>query len=265
MIITTSFNPNQKILKRVNEFIVSLNCIFIDRDKKSLVQIMQDCNTDELIVIEKKHAKYYKKDNMKSPFFFHPSMAALRINRLKQGDNDLMIKISELKYGDSFLDCTLGLASDAIVASFVVGNEGRVVGLESEGVLATIVKDGLNTSYYKNNDLNEAMRRIEVINANHIDRLKLISDNSFDIVYLDPMFRLGVNKSSPINSLRTIANYDSLLKETITEARRIAKRKVILKEVTTSKEFKRLGFSKIVRSSSTTYGVISIGEVCYEG
>lgn len=260
MIITTSFNPDQTIINRVNKFTIILNVNYIHRDKKSLLQLMTDNNTDELIVVEKKLAKYYKLDTIDYPFFFHPSMSAIRINRLKQGDNDLLVQISELNAGDSFLDCTLGLGSDAIVASYVVGSKGCVVGLESEKLLATLVDDGLKNNFYKDNDLNEAMKRIEVINTDHIDKLKSIADNSFDIVFFDPMFRLGVNKSLPINPLRLIANQNSLTKASIIEAKRVAKRKVILKETSFSKEFERLGFNKIIRSSSTTYGIISNGD-----
>lgn len=260
MIITTSIDPNSDTMSRVDEFAKHLNGIYVNRDKKSILEIMNIYNSDELIVIEKMYAKYYNRNHLSNPFFFHPSMATLRINRLKQGDNDLMIQIAELKNGDSFLDCTLGLASDSLVASYIVGPKGKVTGLESENILAAIVKDGLKNTSYEDKDLNEAMRRIEVININHLDKLKTLPEKSFDVVYLDPMFRLGFNKSTPIYPLRTLANQDSLLNETIIEARRVAKRYVILKETTRSREFERLGFKKIVRSSSVTFGVITIGE-----
>ncbi|MGD9677214.1 MAG: class I SAM-dependent methyltransferase [Vulcanibacillus sp.] len=248
-------------MKRVAEFSKHLNSVYIERDKKSILELMDKHHTNELIVIEDKHAKFYNRSDINTPFFFHPSMAALRINRLKLGDNDLMIQLAELKTGDTFLDCTLGLASDSIVASYVVGSEGKVVGLESENVLATIVKDGLINSIYEDKDLTQAMRNIEVININHLHKLRSLPENSFDVVYMDPMFRIKINNSTPISPLRTLANQNSLLVETITEARRVAKRKVILKETTKSNEFERLGFKKVIRSSSVTYGVITIGEI----
>ena len=70
-------------------------------------------------------------------------MSALRIKHLASGQPDSMVTAAGLKKGDHVLDCTMGMGADAIVASFVVGDQGRVVSLESEPVIAAITGHGL--------------------------------------------------------------------------------------------------------------------------
>ncbi|WP_339063116.1 class I SAM-dependent methyltransferase [Tepidibacillus marianensis] len=183
----------------------------------------------ELIIVERKHIKYYTAQDQQ-PFFFHPSMAILRINQLQKGDNDILVSLSKLKPDDSFLDCTLGLGSDSIVASYLVGERGRVVGVESQPVIAVIVEQGLQNGWKENHDIELAMKRIEVVTMNHLDYLYSLPDRSFDVIYFDPMFRQGFSKSSSMIPLRQVANSNSLAVETILQAKRIAKRAIVLKE-----------------------------------
>jgi len=75
--------------------------------------------------------------------FFHPGMARPRVRELERGKPDVMVEAMGLRPGDAVLDCTLGLGSDAIVAAYVVGEQGRVVGLEAVAVLAAVVRWGL--------------------------------------------------------------------------------------------------------------------------
>lgn len=262
MIITTSYNPNIDIIEKTKAFSIEIGVNYTARDKKSLEKIMFEQNTEEIVVVEMERVKYFKK-GIKQPFFFHPSIAVLRINRLKQGDNDLMVQLANLKPGDSFLDCTLGMATDSLVASYIVGPEGRVVGLESQPIIAILTKAGLIKGWHLDHDIDAAMKRIEIEMICHYEYLKALPDNSFDIIYFDPMFRYGVTKSVPFNPIRSLANPSPITQKTIEEAKRVARRKVILKENMKSDEFERLGFKPYTRSSSITFGVISVSEVDY--
>lgn len=260
MLITTSYKSDEIILKRMQFIMKRLDVKYVERKKKSIDKLLEENNEDEVIVVENEYIKYYNRKSGFNPVFFHPSMALLRINQLKQGDNDVMIRVCELKRGDTFLDCTLGLASDAIVASYIVGSEGKVTGIESESVLAVITQEGLINQNYNDRDLNQAMRRINIENIDHLQKLKSLPDKSYDIVYFDPMFRRGLNKSVSINPIRCVANNCALSEEVIVEAQRVAKSKVVMKENAYSKEFERLGFKRIVRMRRFIYGVIETGE-----
>ncbi len=257
MIITTSYLANTLLVHQARKLAKQLHGSYIERGKRSIQQLMAYYHTYEIVVVEQKHTKYYQTDEL-HPFFFHPNMAILRINRLKQGDNDVMAQIAGLKQGDTFLDCTMGMASDALVAASIVGDTGKVLAFESEPLLTVLVKDGLKKGWDKDIDIDRAMKRIEVQNIDHMEGLRMLPDHSFDVVYFDPMFRQGIKKSSPFKPIRTLANKRHIMIESINEAKRVAKRKVILKENRLSSEFERLGFYQIPRSSTVTYGVIDV-------
>jgi hypothetical protein len=190
--------------------------------------------------------------------FFHPNTAHLRIKNLRQGEGDRLIDAAKIKNGDRILDCTLGLGSDAIVESFAVGGAGKVTALEINPVLAEVVRYGMKNFSDDTPPVIEAMRRVEVVTANYFDYLKICAENSFDVVYFDPMFRHGINKSSGINPIRPLADNRPLEIDSVREACRIARRCVVMKENSRSTEFARLGF-KIAdggKYSSISFGVI---------
>lgn len=96
------------------------------------------------------------------------------------------------------LDCTLGMASDSIVASYIVGESGKVTGLEGNEYMAYIMENGLKTWSSSVSEIDEAMQRIDVKQTEHYAFLKQCEDNSYDVVYLDPMFEETVIESDGI-------------------------------------------------------------------
>ena len=190
--------------------------------------------------------------------FFHPSTAHLRIKNLRRGEGDRLITAAKISAGMKILDCTLGLGADAIVESFAVGESGKVVALEINPVLAEIVRFGLKNFSEDSEYILKAMRRIEVVTADYLDYLKAAENNSFDVVYFDPMFRHALMKSSGINALRPVADNRALTQEAVQEACRVAKNFVVMKENAKSGEFSKLGF-KIAdggKYSSISFGII---------
>lgn len=187
---------------------------------------------------------------------FHPGLAVVRIKRLRAGEKDHLAEALDLRRGDAVLDCTLGLAADAIVASYVVGEEGAVVGIESSLPLAVLVEQGLRTYRSGRPWVDEAMRRIQVIHADHREYLSACPDRSFDVVYFDPLFRWPVERSSALEPFRPLANPAPLSPEAVAEAKRVARRRVVLKERRGSPEFARLGFKCLLggQSSRVAYG-----------
>ena len=105
-----------------------------------------------------------------------------------------------------------------------------------------------------------AMRRVEVVNADCRDYLSTCAENSFDVVYFDPMFRRPIEKSSGLNPIRPLADSRPLTEEIVREACRVAKFRVVMKEHSGSTEFERLGF-KVVgggKYSSVAFGIIEL-------
>lgn len=194
--------------------------------------------------------------------FFHPGMARPRIRSLERGEDDVMIKAMQLASGDAVLDCTLGLGADAIVSAFVVGRGGRVVGVEAVPLLAEVVRIGLQTYDPGHEAMRDAMRRVEVVAADHADYLARLPDAAFDVVYLDPLFREPVEATVHMRPWRELGVGRPLTKDIVAQARRVAKRRVVIKERQGSPVFDELGVDAVVggRKSRVAYGIITAGD-----
>jgi len=195
-------------------------------------------------------------------FFFHPSMAKVRIKSLRLGRGDPMVAAMDLRAGDRVLDCTLGRGSDAIVASHVVGESGRVVGLEVVPLIATLVDLGLRQYETDSAALNGAMRRVEVVCADHREALIPFPARSFDVVYFDPLFSSPVMESQAIASLREIADPGTVTPSVLSEAQRVAVRRVVIKDSRGSRLWEPLGITHVEggRGRRVEYGVVSIDQ-----
>ena len=197
-------------------------------------------------------------DTTSGELFFHPGMSHLRIKNLMRGQGDHLVAALDLRAGMHVLDCTLGTGADAIVESYAVGETGRVTALESSPLIAAVIGDGLAHATGDNYDMHAAMRRIIVHAADALTYLREQQDNSSDVVYFDPMFRRPLHESAGMNALRARADMRALTPETVAEARRVARRRVVMKERRESGEFERLGFFEVVggKYSRVSYGVM---------
>ncbi|MBA4494441.1 class I SAM-dependent methyltransferase [Paenactinomyces guangxiensis] len=254
MFVTTSFHPGIKELHEARSLASSLGVPFIQRERDSLVDLFARTGKKQVIIVTKKGWRY--EDQKGDQFFFHPNMSALRIKHMMKGEPDALVASSSMEPGDQVLDCTLGMGADAIVSSFAVGEEGKVVALESQPVIAALVKQGLKTYMTNRKELNRAMRAIEVVQADYRFYLRQCPDRSFDIVYFDPMFRETVQSSAAMQMLKPIANPEPLDEDSVREAVRVAKKAVLLKERPKSGEFERLGFEIVKEASNYAWGVI---------
>lgn len=82
----------------------------------------------------------------------------------------------------------------------------------------------------------------------------------FDVIYFDPMFETTIESSTGISPLKGIANYEPLTKETMEEAKRVAKQRVVMKDSRYSSRFTQLGFKPIERKyASHWFGTIELG------
>lgn len=251
-IVTTARKPKLDSEILAANFAEKLNLKFVPRADFSLDALKKFHGAENILLVRKNCPVIVTADG---ELFFHPSTAHLRIKNLRQNLGDRLIDAANIQRGDKILDCTLGLGSDSIVLSFVSEN---VTALEINPVLAEVVRYGLKNFCDDTPPILEAMRRVEVVTADYVDYLKTCAENSFDVVYFDPMFRRGINKSSAINPIRPLADNRALEIDSVREACRVARRCVVLKENSRSNEFARLGF-KIVsggKYSSISFGVI---------
>ncbi|MBR3745482.1 MAG: class I SAM-dependent methyltransferase, partial [Selenomonadaceae bacterium] len=206
-IVTTVRNPNSEIERLAEEISAKLGGKFILRENLSFDALKKIHGVENVLLVKKNSLSVI---NSAGEFFFHPNTAHLRIKNLREGDGDRLIDALKISAGSKILDCTLGLGSDAIVASFVAGSTGKVVALEKNPLVAEIVRHGMKNFSEDSPHILEAMRRVEVFNIAAENFLPTFAENSFDVVYFDPMFRRPVQKSSGINPLRPLAEKNPL-------------------------------------------------------
>ncbi|WP_419956331.1 class I SAM-dependent methyltransferase [Neobacillus niacini] len=248
MFVTTAGRTNEQMIEKAIEIADKLAVLYIPRRKKS-IQTLQIETNSECIVAGKERLELFSLGE-EQPFFFHPNSAMFRIKRLANGEHDPFAEAAQLTKGMTFLDCTLGLASDSIVASYLVGDEGMVTGTEAQKFLAFLVKEGLKTWDSEIFDMNRAMASIKVIHSHALDYLKSLPDKSVDCVYFDPMFDESIIESDGIRALGHIALYDDLNEETIEEALRVSKKRVLLKDHFKSKRFEKFSFHVLKRKTA---------------
>jgi 16S rRNA G966 N2-methylase RsmD len=237
------------------EFINESQLEYVPRRSSSVEKLAREHDADGVIVWETEGPILYVENEK---LFFHPSMAKVRIAEYrKKGREDLLIQACQMNQGDSFLDCTLGMGADAIVAAYF-SETGKITGLEYQRAVAQVI--GWGMKLYQGNMpwLNQAINRVKVINCDHKVFLRQQTDQSYDIVYFDPMFNKPLWRSQPLSPLRKLANHDPLDKDTIQEACRVARKRVVLKTLLSGEEIERLGFQKIKGSKHNpiAYGII---------
>ncbi|MDD4335579.1 MAG: class I SAM-dependent methyltransferase [Desulfotomaculaceae bacterium] len=253
-VVTTSLRPTFGLVEKAKQLAARFNVTFAARGELSIRDLSGLFSADGVLVVSSQKISFLMGENK---FFFHPALAGLRIKKINTGKTDQMINAMSLKEGNSVLDCTMGLGTDAIVASYVTGATGSVTGLECSPVISELVKQGLQSYMEKDRETMLAMRRIKVINTKHKEYLASLKTGSYDIVYFDPMFRYPRRKSPGINAARMLANHEPIDREIIEMAFNAAVRRVVMKERRDSAEFARLGFKYILggRYSPVAYGV----------
>ncbi|MDQ6418113.1 class I SAM-dependent methyltransferase [Paenibacillus sp. LHD-117] len=258
MIVTTAPVPTMRTIEQSKRLAVELSAQHVPRRGASVRKLLERSGDGRAIVVTDREIRFYDGDEA-PPLYFHPSMAFIRVKRLRKGETDLLIELSGCLPGDRVIDCTAGMAADALVFSYAVGESGSVVALESEPILCAVVREGLAAYESGLDDVDAAMKRIRLLCREHSRFLADQPDNSADIVYFDPMFRQPILESSAIGAFRSIANMDALTEEVVNQAKRVARKTVIMKEHQGSKEFERLGFERRhVNTSKIAYGVIHV-------
>ncbi|MFC7687211.1 class I SAM-dependent methyltransferase [Ureibacillus sp. GCM10028918] len=254
-LVTTAGRPDELSMALARKACNELNIRFEPRNKRSISKLSRFFNAN-VIVAGKNRYEYYPK-GAAAPFFFHPNSAAFRLKRVARGEQDPFLDACNLISGDSYLDCTLGMGADAMLAAYKVGESGKVVGLEDDANVAFIVKSGMKVYDTSELPLTSCMRQIQVIQSEAVEFLKQQQDNSFDVVYMDPMFEELIEESNNFEALRVAGSHLHLTEEWVEEAFRVAKKRVVVKAHFRSTMFEEFGFERAVRlTSKFHYGVM---------
>lgn len=256
-IVTTAGRPDEVSMALAAFACQTLGATFEPRKKRSVRKISQELQA-HVMVAGKNRYEYYAY-GAQEPFFFHPNSAAFRLKRVARGEAEPFLEAAQLQQGDSVLDCTLGLAADAMLAAYIVGETGHVVGLEANPNVAFIVSRGTQTYDTSELPLTACMRRIEVVQAEAIAYLKTLPDKAFDVVYMDPMFEEVIEEANNFQALRLAGEHVTLTDEWVYEAKRVAKKRVVLKAHFRSEWFAQYGFQQLTRvTAKFHYGVLEV-------
>jgi len=255
-VVTTGGRPDEISCQRALFASTMLTIPFIERRKRSMQKMMEQEQAN-ILVAGKLRYEYYV-FGQQEPFFFHPSSAAFRAKRLARGEKDTFLEAVQLENGDTLLDCTLGMATDSMLAAIQVGDTGRVIGCEGNPIIAFMLQQGLQQYDYVEEKLPElaSMRKIEVVSSIAVNYLRQLSTASIDVVYLDPMFEKTIEESKNFTPLREAGIHVSLDDKWMKEAIRVAKKRVVLKAHFRSSLFRKYGFNQLKRPNTKFhYGI----------
>ncbi|MCA2977938.1 MAG: class I SAM-dependent methyltransferase [Myxococcaceae bacterium] len=174
-----------------------------------------------------------------------PGLAMLRLKRFDAGSPmaEPLVTHAGLRPGDVVLDATAGLGADARVLARAVGPTGRVVGLEASLPLAVLLAEGLRLEPPW-----PSSAPIEINHARALEHLARAPTGSVDVVYFDPMFERAQGASTAFSALRRFADHSPLDAQAVAEARRVARRVVLMKRGEPSL-FPALGLEALVPSA----------------
>lgn len=252
--VTTFLHAGEKERARALQLAAQHGYVYQPRKRGSAAKTAAQAKVEGLFVVGDADVSLWLPGQR---YYFHPNTAKLRISGMLHKQIDPLIDAMGLTAGESILDCTCGLGTDAIVAAYVTGSTGRVRALEASGPLALLISQGMAT--YTLADfaaLSEAMRRIEVCHIDFTAALRDEPDNSWDVIYFDPMFTETIGAAKGMDVIRRLGKRGSPTFDDLQKARRIARRRVVMKDRLPGHELDRLGFTKSGESRRICYGTL---------
>lgn len=227
--VTTSANPSLLLEAKADAYAEELRAPFVSRFGLTLPAVFAKSEATRLLIASVDHLRLRDRETG-TEYFFHPNLFQVRASNVLRGAPDHFLEATQLAPGDSLLDCTLGFASEASLAALVVGDTGQVTGLESVPELALVTRVGVQRFVLHSETLTKVLRRVKVITADSADYLLGCADSSVDVVYFDPFFEHRLSGSEvSVSPLFLFGNPAPLSAETVAEARRVARRRVVVK------------------------------------
>lgn len=156
---------------------------------------------------------------------WHPGM----LHALEDaGSKHPIIRMTGLKPGDTVIDCTLGLGTEAAFCAGWTGVE--VLAFESVPAIAIWAQEGL------------AGRGVRVRIGDALDGLAAMADRCADVVMADPLFEVG-GAGHGLAAVRAAGERGLDAERWLTQALRVARRAVLLKDGVTEGDglLERLG------------------------
>jgi len=232
------------------------DALYVERAGDSLVMILTKNAADAVLVVGVDGTLVRLSNGAEHKL--HGAMGVVRMRNVSSGGSDNMVEACGLRAGDSFLDATAGQLSDALVAAHVVGPEGRVTAIEASPLLHAVSSGRPVRTGDKDGRVDALLGTIDVVLGEHTEVLRGRPDGSADVVYFDPMFRRPQKSAGSFDVLRALAHAAPLTQEAVAQARRVARRRVVVMDASGGAELERLGLTVVHTGQRKRYGVIDL-------
>lgn len=180
---------------------------------------------------------------------------------MSRSEPDPIVRAAELRPGDHVVDTTFGLGRDALVASAAVGPTGSVIATESSLPLFLLGTHGLEDGPLSAAELETLFGLkacpIDLKRTEAKAFLASAADDSADVVLVDPMFGEPKTSDKGFQILRSLADLTPLDEEWITEAKRVARRWVIVKCGPSQPWFSDVGLEPVRGHSNANWWRVS--------
>lgn len=248
--VTLSGRPTEELIARARAAAKRWGIPYFPRGRKQSLLSMLEANAAALLVFG--HDGVTLTDP-EGTLAFHAGIAHLRLMRLEAGEGDTLIRVADVREGDTIIDCTLGLAQDAMVLARAAGPSGRVIGIEKSFPLFAVVDEGLREF-----ERGSKAGPIELRNVDAAQFLRAQPARSADLVFFDPMFSFPKKSQPAFEVLRRYAEHAPLTPELLGEAKRVARRAVVVKSGRGSRDLVQLGLlpTPTSRHSDLAFAVI---------
>lgn len=256
--VTTIRNYSYSVKMEAMKRSEALHLTYCPREG-TLKEMESSFQMEGFLIYGKKIPFYYTKGE---EYHFHFGTSVLRKEQIIRGNHDRLCSLLPQEGYCSVLDATFGQGGDSLTMSFFLGDRGHVTAIEKSLPLYEVGRAAIQTfKDPKEEEMTEALRRIELCHGDSFEYLKNGESGKFDVIYFDPMFRAPVKrKENHMEGFRKAASYDSLSEDILISALHMARKRIIVKERPFSPLFRNSLFTEVYakKGQTTAYGVIDI-------
>ena len=253
-LISTSSKTNAYLIEQAKTVSQLLQMPYVPRKQQSVEDLLTTHHCAGALLITKEGPFFVTKEGV--PHQFHLSMAHLRLLEIDRGNIDHLLRAVGYESVTSVLDCTAGLGSDSAVISYGCPQLTRHTAIEGHPILGYITNYGFRHFQHKESKATEALRRIQLVICNYQDYLEQLEHNTYDVIYIDPMFENPVYESPQFLQWRGHLLESKITPEIVDLALEKSKR-LVIKERKGSRLFKDIPPIEMVggKYSSIAYGI----------
>lgn len=223
--VTPSLKAKEKAVQEACHWAQEIGAVFVPRQGRT-IEALKDEYGDALLVYTSRGPQIQRAEGI---HFFSLNMAELRIQHIRNGQNDHLLEAIGAEGPVRLLDCTCGFGADAITASFALPAGSHIDALEASPLLEAVTEWGCRHFCHERDDVTAALRRIHVRQGNYLDYLADKTAAPYDVLYFDPMFSRPVEGSCQFQPVRPIMNHHPLTVEALQMAVKKARQRVVVK------------------------------------